>query len=39
MTGLGLKGLNKSSQAKKALESAVELSYSNLWAKVELDEI
>lgn len=38
MIGLGWKGLNKDKQAKEALKSAVELSYSNLWAKVELEE-
>lgn len=39
MIGLGSKGLNKAKQAKDALESAVEMSHSNLWAKVELDEM
>lgn len=39
MRGLGLKGLKKIKQAIKDLNSEVELSYSNLWAKVELDEI
>lgn len=37
MRGLGLKGLNKSKQAHEDLKSAVELSHSNLWAKVELE--
>jgi tetratricopeptide (TPR) repeat protein len=35
--GLGHKGLGKINDAYKDLEKAVELSYSNLWAKVELE--
>lgn len=35
--GLGLKGLNKTKDANKNLQKAVELSFSNLWAKVELE--
>ena len=35
--GLGLKGLNKTKQANETLQKAVELSYSNLWAKLELE--
>jgi len=34
--GLGLKGLNKTKQANINLQKAVGLSYSNLWAKIEL---
>tara|TARA_R110002050_G_scaffold899_7_gene6394 strand:+ start:3038 stop:6355 length:3318 start_codon:yes stop_codon:yes gene_type:complete len=37
--GLANKGLGKTKQAKEDLEKAVELSYSNLWAKVELETI
>lgn len=36
LRGLGYKGLGKIKQANKDLEKAVELSYSNLWAKKEL---
>jgi tetratricopeptide (TPR) repeat protein len=35
--GLGLKGLNKPIDANKNLQNAVELSHSNLWAKIELN--
>jgi hypothetical protein len=35
--GLGLKGLNKTTDAKANLQKAVELSHSNLWAKIELE--
>lgn len=35
--GLGLKGLNKTKSANKNLQQAVELSHSNLWAKIELE--
>jgi tetratricopeptide (TPR) repeat protein len=38
MKGLGNKGLGKSKQASEDLKKAVELSQSNLWAKVELNE-
>jgi tetratricopeptide (TPR) repeat protein len=34
--GLGLKGLNKTKEATKNLQTAVELSHSNLWATIEL---
>ena len=34
--GLGQKGLGNKSKAKEDLQKAVNLSYSNLWAKVEL---
>ncbi len=37
MRGLGYKGLGQLKQAREDLEKAVELSYSNLWAKVKLD--
>ncbi len=37
--GLGLKGMNKAKQASQDLKTAVDLSYSNLWAKLELDGI
>ncbi len=37
MRGLGYKGLGKKKPANDDLKKAVELSYSNLWAKVELD--
>ncbi|MBN1952240.1 MAG: DUF5107 domain-containing protein [Bacteroidales bacterium] len=33
--GLGYKGLGQSDQAKRDLQKAVDLSYSNLWAKAE----
>ena len=35
--GLGLKGLNKTAVAKVNLQKAVDLSHSNLWAKIELE--
>jgi len=35
--GLGLKGLNKTKEATKNLQTAVELSHSNLWATIELE--
>jgi tetratricopeptide (TPR) repeat protein len=35
--GLGNKGLGNTDKAKKDLNKAVELSYSNLWAKAELE--
>ncbi|MBE0654255.1 MAG: DUF5107 domain-containing protein [Bacteroidales bacterium] len=35
--GLGLKGLGKTKQANMNLQKAVDLSHSNLWAKVELE--
>ena len=35
--GLGYKGKGKNSRAKSDLESAVELSHGNLWAKAELE--
>lgn len=38
MRGLGYKGLGKSQQAREELKKAVELSHSNLWAKIELEE-
>ncbi len=38
LRGLGYKGLGKSKQAIADLEKAIELSYSNLWAKVELHD-
>jgi len=34
--GLGYKGLNKTKEANKNLQKAFDLSYSNLWAKIEL---
>ncbi len=37
MRGLGSKGLNQTKKANADLQKAVELSYSNLWAKVELE--
>jgi tetratricopeptide (TPR) repeat protein len=37
MRGLGKKGLKIIKQANEDLEKAFELSYSNLWAKVELE--
>ncbi len=37
MKGLGYKGLGKTKLANEDLNKAVELSYSNLWAKVELN--
>ncbi len=37
MRGLGYKGLGKMKQANEDLNKAVELSHSNLWAKVELE--
>jgi len=36
MKGLGLKGLKKGTQANENLQKAIELSHSNLWAKIEL---
>ena len=36
INGLGLKGLNKTKEATKNLQNAVELSHSNLWATIEL---
>ena len=39
LRGLGNKGLNKMQEAKEDLGKAIELSHSNLWAKVEFDEI
>jgi tetratricopeptide (TPR) repeat protein len=38
MRGLGYKGLGQMDQATTDLKQAVELSYSNLWAKTELDQ-
>jgi tetratricopeptide (TPR) repeat protein len=35
--GLGNKGLDKTNKAEEDLQKAVDLSRSNLWAKVELD--
>jgi len=35
--GLGQKGLKKTKQANTNLQKAVELNYSNLWAKIELE--
>jgi tetratricopeptide (TPR) repeat protein len=35
--GLGNKGLDKTNQAEEDLQKAVDLSRSNLWAKVELE--
>lgn len=37
--GLGYKGQGEKSRAKDDLKTAVELSYSNLWAKTESEEI
>lgn len=37
MRGLGHKGLGQMKQANEDLKKAVNLSYSNLWAKTELD--
>lgn len=37
--GLGHKGLGNHGQAKEDLAKAVGLSFSNLWAKVELDKL
>jgi len=37
--GLGLKGLNKTKEASKNLQNAVELSHSNLWATIELGNL
>ena len=37
--GLGNKGLKNTEEAKNDLQKAVELSISNLWAKVELDNL
>ncbi|MDO8951288.1 MAG: DUF5107 domain-containing protein [Draconibacterium sp.] len=37
--GLGLKGLNKTKEATKNLQTAVELSHSNLWATIELGNL
>lgn len=37
MKGLGNKGLGKTTAASEDLKKAVELSHSNLWAKVELE--
>lgn len=37
MRGLGYKGLGQMDQAVADLKQAVELSYSNLWAKTELE--
>ena len=37
LVGLGLKGLGKNNQAKEKLQKAVEMSVSNLWAEVELN--
>jgi tetratricopeptide (TPR) repeat protein len=37
LRGLGYKGAGKQQQASEDLKKAVELSYSNLWAKAELD--
>jgi tetratricopeptide (TPR) repeat protein len=34
--GLGLKGLNKTKEATKNLQTAVELSHGNLWATIEM---
>ena len=39
LRGLGYKGLDKTDLAKDDLETAVDLSVSNLWAKVESDDI
>lgn len=39
MKGLANKGLGKTKLAKKDLNTAVNLSHSNLWAKVELDNM
>jgi tetratricopeptide (TPR) repeat protein len=39
LKGLGNKGLGKIQLAKKDLQEAVELSFGNLWAKVELDDM
>ena len=38
MRGLGYKGLGQMDQATRDLKQAVDLSYSNLWAKTELDQ-
>ncbi len=38
MKGLGKKGLGNNKQAAEELKKAVELSHSNLWAKIELNE-
>jgi len=38
LRGLGYNGLGKEKQANEDLEKAIELSQSNLWAKVELNE-
>ena len=37
LVGLGLKGLGKNSEAKEKLQKSVELSVSNLWAGIELN--
>ena len=37
--GLGNSGLDNESTAKEDLQKAVDLSYSNLWAKVELESL
>ncbi len=39
MRGLGYKGLGKMKQANEDLKKAVEFSHSNLWAKVELENM
>jgi tetratricopeptide (TPR) repeat protein len=39
LKGLGYKGLSKNDLAKENLEKAVEYSNSNLWAKVELQNL
>lgn len=39
LKGLAYKGLGQTSSASENLKKAVELSYSNLWAKVELENL
>ncbi|WP_242083363.1 DUF5107 domain-containing protein [Aestuariivivens sediminis] len=39
LRGLGYKGLGESSKAKEDLEKAIALSVSNLWAKVEMEDM
>ena len=39
LKGLAYKGLSENKLASENLKKAVELSYSNLWAKVELDNL